>query len=143
MLTIGKRKYKHITSGEAHCPCGCGLLASDWLLNLAEAFIEQVGSPTKITCMDRCKIYNKDLGGYKLSPHILHHVLDNPNGYGAIDFSWKGKSRAKQTKMILVAFELYQAKIINHIEIANGHIHIARVPDDHPCARDIHPGRSK
>ena len=136
------RNFEHITEAEAHCPCGCGLVANDWLLNLSEKFLEKVGSPTKITSLVRCKEYNHHLYngesyrfGYDNSPHLL-----NEEGYGAGDFAYMAKR--KGSDMIWLALEFFNSGEINHIEICDRHIHIAKT--DHPALTElIQWGRSK
>ena len=130
--------YSHVTSKEAHCPCGCGLISTAWVMGIADVFINAMGFPIKINCMDRCDKYNLRLGGFKQSPHIIRQP-----GYGAIDFSYGSRTKITNTPMFLKAFYWFEIGIINHIEICDRHLHIANIPGGHVLAGIIQEGSSK
>lgn len=143
MLVLYGRNFEYITAKEAHCHCGCGLVANEWLLTISNIYIKNIGSPTPITSLVRCLKHNHSLYkgdttkyGYDGSPHLF-----NRDGFGAGDFGYRDKR--KGSLMFMIAYGLFQAKIINHIEFCNWHIHIANVYEDSILAGLIQQGNSR
>jgi hypothetical protein len=135
MLQVDKNMYEHVTRKESECPCGCGLVANKFTLTMADAYIQRLGSPTRITCLPRCERYNKKIGGFSKSAHLQQE------GYGAGDFAY-GDSN-KRTRMILTAIEWFNAKLINNVEICDKHIHLGLVPEGHILFNVVQGGVSK
>ena len=126
----------HITEREAHCRCSCGKVTNDGFLTIIDALLSRYGKPCRINCMVRCDEYNTKIGGSKTSGH-----LENKHGYGAADL--RCNNPIDRAIMLPIAIFYFDAGIINHIEVCDGHLHVAKVPLDHPHAGKIHWGKSK
>lgn len=130
------RVRPHILRSEATCNCGCEGVQGDLWLDIVNTLIDICGFPIGISTMYRCNIYNDEIGGVDDSPHKEKHGT-----YGAADL----KCHDSKKRMILLRniMELEKLGDINHVEVCNGHIHIANVPMMHRCYESCHWGESK
>jgi|SaaInlStandDraft_4_1057021.scaffolds.fasta_scaffold00309_6 hypothetical protein len=148
-----KPKYRpHITKFEADCKCGCGSKPMEGWLDTVELFHVILGRPNRISTMARCPDYNAEIGGHIDSPHLLYedcnskfldNVIDDPNEnkYGSCDESCHGS--AYRMKVMEAVWALKMLGRINHIEVADGHIHFALVPVGHTFNNWFDHGQSK
>ena len=107
---------------QSRCPCWVcsGTRLSDDLVKWILSFEKKTGLKIEITSGARCESYNREVGGYWNSPHLI-----DINGIGhAIDFQIKG------LKPIEIAYKvdgfdsqgrigIYQAHIHKDLEIPN------------------------
>ena len=134
--------HRNISLKEASCPCGCGTVASNELLDNAQTLRDRVGFPLPFSSIVRCETYNKKIGGSSLSVHLLSL---EPDPYGALDIKIRTRSRKdegqpdKVYRIVVVAFSLGA----NNIEVCDGHVHIAWTPFGHPMFETVYWGMSK
>jgi len=133
---MAERIRPRILLKEATCPCGCGRTPSEKWLDTTNLWLELCGFPIGISTMARCPTYNRKIKGSSKSPHKL--IKED---YGATD--GKQRNPKKRDRMLEAARALKSLGFINHIEVCDGHIHIAKVPDNHPFAGVTHWGKSK
>lgn len=131
-----ERIRSRILLSEATCPCGCGRQPNPGWLDATNLWLELCGFPVGISNMARCYTYNRKIKGSSRSPHKL--IKED---YGATD--GKQRNPRKRAKMLEAAFALWHLGLINHMEVCDGHIHIAKVSPTHPYCGLIHWGKSK
>jgi uncharacterized protein YcbK (DUF882 family) len=70
-------KETHFTRQEFACKCGCGKDTVDYeLMDVLEKVREHFGVPVHISSGNRCKKYNKKVGGKSKSQHLLGKAAD-------------------------------------------------------------------
>ena len=99
-------------------------------------FLDLYGKPVGITTMVRCKKYNKKIGGVKDSPHLYAKT-----DLGGADI--KCRSPKVRDRMDEIARAMKHLGFLNQIEIANYHMHIAKVPKSHRLAGLLNWGKSR
>ena len=68
---------KHFTRKEFACKCGCGQDTVDYeLVTVLDRMREYFGVPIIINSGNRCKKYNKKVGGKKNSQHLVSKAAD-------------------------------------------------------------------
>jgi len=122
---------EHILHKEAVCP-DCGLLPAAGFLDLVEKLRLVCGFALPIQSMARCERHNREIGGAEHSAHLLHE-----GSYGAADIGIRNTRRR--------FFILWYALMLgfNNIEVCDGHLHVGRVPEDHPGFGRLVWGKSK
>jgi len=135
-----KTARRNITLKEAMCGCKCGAIASPELLDLAQELRDDVGFSLPFSSIVRCLVHNKKIGGSSSSVHLLSA---EPGPYGGLDIVLKRKSgkldAAKVYRIFMVAIRLG----FNNFEVCNAHVHVGKVPFNHPQFEKIYWGRSK
>ena len=120
---------------ECACPC-CGVIATVAFVNRLQRLRDIFDKPMRVSSMYRCPSHNKKIGG---SPTSAHKYKQGASGFGAVDI--KLGQRMHKDRYILVKNALELG--FNNIEVADKHIHIGRVPADHPQYKRIIWGISK
>lgn len=84
---------KNFDDSEFQCPCGCGRKdISPVLVKHLQNLRDTIGIPINITSGVRCEAYNKQIGGYKDSPHIRGQAADiQAKGYSPVSLALKAK----------------------------------------------------
>jgi len=115
----------HITENEAHCRCGCGLIANDGWLDTTDFLIDLCKMSIPISTMARCAEFNEEIGGVDDSPHLSTDIPYN----GASDL--KCSDPLKRWILMEKIHLLIKMGKINQVEVCNLHTHIAKVPLNH------------
>ena len=126
---------ENISRKEAECP-HCGVLPSNWFLDLLQKLRTAYGKPLHFTSMYRCSVYNRRLKGYRYSVHMVN--IANA-AYGGTDIRIGRYHNRKRWVVYTLALKLG----FNNLEVCDRHIHIGRVPDHHPGYNKIIWGISK
>ena len=130
------RVRPHILLSEALCPCGCGKMPTEGILDSVNELIERYGKPIAINIMARCKIYNKKCGGVEYSPH-----LEEEEDYGAGDLKcWSPK---KRFILIPIIVDMTKEGYFTQYEICDGHLHVAKVDKNHRLYHECNWGQSR
>ncbi len=133
---------RNISKYEASCPCGCGAVASDALLDNLQLLRDRVGFALPFNSIVRCPKYNRKKGGSTISDHLLS-LESGP--FGAGDIGIKPRSRVddgfpdKAARVVNTAKELGA----NNIEVCDGHLHIGWVYFNHAMFETLYWGKSK
>lgn len=131
------RVRSHITSGEAHCRCGCLIISGAEWLDITNFLIISCGFSIPITTMVRCIAYNRKVGGVTDSPHLPQDRSE----LGASDF--RCRSPVKRMVIISSIMNLVHMGFVNQVEIADSHIHMACVKRGHRLNNLFNYGKSK
>ena len=134
--------HRNISLKEASCPCDCGTVASNELLDNAQTLRDRVGFPLPFSSIVRCPTYNKKIGGSSITVQLLSL---EPGPYGALDIKIKPSSRKEGGRpdlvfrIVVIALQLGA----NNIEICDGHVHISWTPFGQPMFETVYWGMSK
>jgi len=130
-------RFTHTT-----CSCGCGATASKEYLDSLDRVFKRAGLNPGISSMVRCRPHNKKIGGSIFSAHVL---TADPGEFGATDLKIKPVARSKggNAKQAYKIIKAAQAEGFNVFEVCNQHIHIGKVPENHPMANTIYWGVSQ
>lgn len=126
---------KNFSRKEVECPC-CEVLPSVLFINLVQKLRDKINRKMPVTSGHRCKTYNKKIGGFYLSTHMFKQ---NGAAYGTVDIKVGRYDNRFRWVLVTLALKLG----FNNIEVANFHVHLARVPVSHPGYNKIIWGRSK
>lgn len=126
---------ENFTHKECACP-HCDEIASVAFVNLLQELREDYGKPIRVSSMYRCSVHNRKIGGHRTSAHLLKH---NQRKYGAVDIKLGQYYHRDRYRLVTLALKLG----FNNIEVANHHLHLGRVPKDHPQYNRIIWGVSK
>ena len=61
---------------EFECPCFCKIVVTYMLIDKLQLLRDMINKPIEITSGYRCKQYNKSIGGYSHSPHLIGEAAD-------------------------------------------------------------------
>jgi len=67
---------EHFNSDEFKCPCCGKVKVSSTLIDKLQQLRDTINKPIIITSGYRCKQYNKSIGGYSHSPHLIGEAAD-------------------------------------------------------------------
>ncbi len=127
---------KNISFAEATCRCGCGLIASDSLLDRVQKLRDRCGFGLPFTSIVRCDKYNREIGGSDTSAHLLS---SENNKYGAIDIGIPKWQMARRW-----VIDWYASRSgFNQKEMCDKHLHFGIVPKSHPHYKKLYWGISK
>jgi len=84
---------KNFKRTEFQCPdCGKNKPLDPKLIYLLQSLREKIGKPIYITSGLRCRKYNRKIGGYRYSPHLLGKAVDiHAKNMGIIDLAIEAK----------------------------------------------------
>jgi len=67
---------KNFTDSEFVCPCCNGGIVSETLIAKLQELRDLINKPIIVTSGYRCPAYNKSIGGYSHSPHLIGEAAD-------------------------------------------------------------------